>query len=124
MAFDQKSECGTVIYDGSRHRDFSITRMIEGIGFYFDSAKGEPPIPTFDELHEMVEKLAYEKSRQAGFPKGHDWEFWLQAEHELFCGLDGDGYDLYICDLSKMENKGFFRHFNQLHVAPGYNRPM
>lgn len=100
-------------------------RMIEGVGFYFDSREGGlATLPNYDECREMVRELAYLKWKEAGSPSGQDWRFWLEAEHELFCGLDENGYDVYICDLAKPENQRFFRHWDAVRITPqGLDKP-
>jgi hypothetical protein len=63
----------------------------------------------------MIEELAYHKWQASGGDQMHNW---LDAEHELFVGLDGDGYDVYVCDLAARENQGFFRHWDQKRITP------
>jgi hypothetical protein len=100
-------------------RNFATANMIEGVGVYIDSSSSNVNTPpSFDECREMIAERAYQKWLQSGGQPGHDLEDWLQAEAELFCGLHTDGYDVYVCDLSRRENKGFFRYWDSLHITP------
>ena len=54
------------------------------------SASGPGLIPTSAqlprELHEQIERRAYELAEQRGFAPGHEIEDWLQAEREVEAG--------------------------------------
>lgn len=94
-------------------------RMIEGVGFYLDPARSDlSTLPNHDECVQMVREVAYNKWEQSGRQPGHDWDYWLQAERELFGGREGDGYAVYVCDLSRPENRRHFRYWDQKKITP------
>lgn len=96
-------------------------KMIEGVGFLFDPQCPDANfnhVPSYEECRAMVAERAYEKWEQSGHPRdnNHDWDRWLAAERELFRGFVEGGYDIFVCDMSQKENKGFFRHYDIVHV--------
>jgi hypothetical protein len=93
------------------------TKMINGVGFYIDSESGDH-VPSFADCRKIVADAAYFKAKDSGSPPNKEWDFWLAAERELFGGFRVDGYDIFVCDLSRRENKGFMRHFDMIHVSP------
>ena len=104
--------------ENKRGGDLAVAEMIAGVGFYFNPVNGSPPMPTFQDLRRLVEERAHRKWERSGAQHGRDWDYWFQAEAELFCGFSGDGYDTYVCDLSKHENKGMLRYWDRVHVGP------
>lgn len=96
-------------------RNLKTTPMIRGIGFYYDSQKGEPPLPNYDEIEHMVREAAFYRSQRHG--PGLENDDWLKAEDELFRRREG-GYEVFACDMSRKENTGFFRHFEVFRITP------
>ena len=47
------------------------------------SAKKKPSVISSEEKRMMVAMQAYYKWEKAGFPGGHDWQHWLEAEKEV-----------------------------------------
>lgn len=95
-------------------KKISYHRLIDRIGFYLNK---KVTTPTFLECQEIVRRRAQALWMLAGRPKKRNLEFWLAAETELFGGFQ-DGYNLYVCDMEKKENQGFYRHYDMVHVGP------
>jgi len=69
-------------------------------------------------LRETISSRAYELWEAAERPEGDGVEFWLRAEAEL-TKMNKDGhYQVYLCDLNRSGNTGFYHNWEPAIITP------